>query len=79
MIVKLDLNPETEHNLLTQARERGVSIGDYLYEILSRQLSVAAPSEPSPKRLIDVLSAAPFVGSELDIRRSKDYPRPVDL
>lgn len=81
MTVTLDLNPDVEKNLRAQARERGISLDAYLQEIVAGQVrSVAAgPAERSRKRIIDVLTAAPFAGSELNIRRSKDYPRAVDL
>jgi hypothetical protein len=81
MTVTLDLNPEIEEGLLAQARERGISLSEYLQEIVAGQARSIAngPAKPSPKRLIDVLTSAPFAGSELNIQRSKDYPRAVDL
>jgi hypothetical protein len=80
MTVTIDLNPEVEKELLAQARERGMSLSDYLQEIVAGQArGVDGLAKPSHKRLIDVLTAAPFAGSELNIQRSKDYPRAVDL
>jgi hypothetical protein len=66
---------------LAQVRERGISLGDYIEEIVARQVqSVAAGlADPSHERLIDVLTVTPFAGSELNIRRSKDYPRVADI
>ena len=62
MTVTLDLNPEIEKRLLAQARERGISLDDYLREILAGQARgvAAGRAEPSHKRLIDVLTATPF-------------------
>jgi Arc/MetJ-type ribon-helix-helix transcriptional regulator len=37
----------------------------------------AAPK--SRKRLYDLLTQPPFAGSQLNLERQKDYPRPVDL
>ena len=37
MTVTLDLSPEIEKGLLAQARERGISLGDYLLEIVAGQ------------------------------------------
>ncbi|MGA2739021.1 MAG: hypothetical protein ABSG65_16405 [Bryobacteraceae bacterium] len=81
MTVTLALNPEIEKGLLAQARERGISLDDYLREILAWQARrvAASPAERSHQRLIDVLTSTPFAGSELDIQRSRDYPRAVDL
>jgi hypothetical protein len=42
MTVTIDLNPEIEHRLLAQARERGVSVDTYLQEIVSKQVRVAS-------------------------------------
>jgi hypothetical protein len=36
------------------------------------------PSRPR-KKLYDLLTQPPFAGSELNLERQKDYPRPVDL
>ena len=81
MTVTLDLNPELEKRRLAQARERGISLDEYLREIVAGQAQCVAAglAEPPQKRLIDVLTATPFAGSELDIQRSRDYPRAVGL
>lgn len=39
---------------------------------------IAAPYQPR-KRLYDLLTQSPFAGSELDLERQTDCPRPVDL
>jgi len=31
------------------------------------------------KRLFDLLTQPPFAGSDLDLERQRDYPRPIDL
>jgi|1185.fasta_scaffold1328249_2 hypothetical protein len=52
MTVTLELNPEIEQGLLAQARARGVSVSDYLQDIVSRQVRDAAPpTTPSGKTL----------------------------
>ena len=52
-------------------------------EVIHRALVLLPPPETPSKRprknLADVLSAAPFAGSELNLERQKDYPRPLDL
>ena len=46
-----------------------------------REKNLPLQTEPKkPRRnLADVLSEPPFAGSELDLERIKDYPRPLDL
>jgi Arc/MetJ-type ribon-helix-helix transcriptional regulator len=40
----------------------------------------ATVTPPRPrKELYDLLTQPPFAGSEMNLERQKDYPRPVDL
>jgi hypothetical protein len=81
MTVTLTLNPEVEKSLLARARERGVSLDDYLQEIVTREAGVS-PSQPSStkaKNLSDLLLNSPFAGAGLNLERSRDYPRPTEL
>jgi hypothetical protein len=84
MTVTLNLNPEVEKGLLARARARGVSLDDYLQELVAKEAGLPVAAEPRPihKRfdnLSDFLLNSPFAGANLDLERSKDYPRPVDL
>jgi len=45
MKVTLDLEPEIERGLLAQAQDRGVSLTDYLQEIVSKQVRVASAAD----------------------------------
>jgi hypothetical protein len=69
---------------MARAHARGVSLDDYLQELIAKEagLPVAADPRPIQKRfdnLSDLLLNSPFAGANLDLERSKDYPRPVDL
>jgi Arc/MetJ-type ribon-helix-helix transcriptional regulator len=46
-----------------------------------REKNSPRPIEPHKQRrnLADVLSNPPFAGSELDLSRIRDYPKPLDL
>ncbi len=84
MNVTLSLNPEVQKGLMERAHARGVSLADYLQELVAREACVLAAAEPSPihkrfNNLSDLLLNSPFAGANLDLERSKDYPRPVDL
>jgi hypothetical protein len=84
MNVTLSLKPEVEKGPLARAHARGVSLDDYLQELVAKEAGAPVPAEPRPiqKRfdnLSDLLLNSPFAGADLDLERSKDYPRPVDL
>jgi Arc/MetJ-type ribon-helix-helix transcriptional regulator len=74
--------PELER-LMQEEIQRGhfEDVDDLLTQALRalRERAVGESLDRPRKRLIDVLTAAPFAGSELNIQRSKDYARPVDL
>ncbi|HLK62750.1 MAG TPA: hypothetical protein VKU19_04895 [Bryobacteraceae bacterium] len=40
---------------------------------------VEQSSPRARKKLYDLLTQPPFAGSELNLERQKDYPRPLDL
>jgi hypothetical protein len=84
MTVTLNLKPEVEEGLMARAHARGVSLDDYLLELVAKEAGLPVPSEPRPiqKRfdnLSDLLLNSPFAKADLDLERSKDHPRPVDL
>jgi hypothetical protein len=84
MTVTLTLKPEIEKNLLARAQAHGVSLDEYLQELVAKEASL--PEEPNLqpvhgrfKNLSDLLLSSPFAGSDLDLERIKDYPRSLDL
>ena len=82
----VELKPETER-LLQEEVQRGQVhsvdelIAQGIYSL--REKSNGAQDKlanPKPrKKLYDLLTQPPFAGSELNLDRLKDYPRPVDL
>jgi hypothetical protein len=86
MNLTLSLNPEVEKGLITRAKERGVSLDDYLRELIVKgaeipevQTAEKYASEKQFDNLSDLLLNSPFAGADLDLERSRDYPRAVDL
>ena len=84
MTVILNLNPEMEKGLMARAQARGVSLDDYIQELVAREAGLHVPPEPPPAQkrfdnLSDFLLNSPFAGANLDLERSRDLPRPVDL
>jgi hypothetical protein len=82
--VTLQLDPEIEKGLLTRARARGLSLDDYLKELIAREAALPSTSgqclvDRRFDNLSDLLLNSPFAGADLNLERSKDYPRPVDL
>jgi hypothetical protein len=72
MTVTLDLKPEVERNLAAEARKRGVSLHDYLQEIVTKAASLSS-GLPSAKaaNLSDLLLNSPFAGSNLNLERAQ--------
>jgi hypothetical protein len=82
--VTLSLNPEVEKGLLARARQRGVSLDVYLQELVTREAGLVDVTGPCPElkefdNLSDLLLSSPFAGADLDLTRSKEQPRAVDL
>jgi hypothetical protein len=60
--------------------ERGERVEGWPEWDSSRSLPTPeAPPRSPRKNLADFLLESPFAGSELDLERQKDYPRPIDL
>jgi len=84
MTVTLNLNPEVEKGLMARAHARGVSLDDYIQELVAKEVGLPVAAGPHPihirfDNLSDLLLNSPFAGANLDLERSQDYPRPVDL
>ena len=78
----IDIAPEDERIIQEKLRT-----GEFrtVEELIHRALASLAVPETSPsagrhrRTLLDVLSEPPFAGSELNLERIRDYPRPLDL
>ena len=87
MTIMLNLDPEVERDLLAKAHRRGVSLDEYVQEIVTRE--TGSPSAtPSPAgatlhtkvdNLSDLLLNSPFAGANLNLERSQDYPRLTEI
>jgi Arc/MetJ-type ribon-helix-helix transcriptional regulator len=80
----VDLNPETER-LVQEEISNGhfhsldelITAGVHAWRAQHRTLHGTSPTVR--KSLFDLLTQPPFAGSDLDLERQRDYPRPVDL
>ena len=84
MNVTLDLKPEVQKGLTGKAHARGISLNDYLQDLVAREAGLPPAEESLPNHkhvdnLSDLLLNSPFAGANLDLERSKDYPRPIEL
>ena len=82
----IQLKPEQERFIQDEIRSGHFRSPDEVLDhalAALREKSNAAQSTVAPprprKKLYDLLTQAPFAGSELNLERQKDYPRPVDL
>lgn len=85
MTIKLDLQPEIEKGLLVRAAARGVSLLDYVNEIVIREAHVAleARRQRTGQELIDACAKVRglLTDEEVDtlFSRTSSFARPVDL
>ena len=80
MNLTIKLPDEDVPALKAKATARGVSAEQYALEVLEHDL--ADNLRPAWRRfnnLSDLLLNSPFAGANLDLERSKDQPRTVDL
>jgi hypothetical protein len=68
MTITVELQPEIERVLLAQAQLRGLSLQDYVQQVVVREAHVAEPFANSP-----------FRGLNMDFERDKDYGREIVL
>jgi hypothetical protein len=79
MDVTLSLKPEVEKGLLARAQARGVSLDEYLQELINKDAGLPSLAELRFDNLSDLLLNSPFAGANLDLERSEDHPRPFDI
>jgi Arc/MetJ-type ribon-helix-helix transcriptional regulator len=84
----VEIKPETERLAQEEIQRGHIHSVDELIVYAVQALREKHPVEPPSKEarprkpnrtLYDLLSQPPFAGSELNLERQKDYPRPVDL
>ncbi|HXB67391.1 MAG TPA: hypothetical protein VNY05_04070 [Candidatus Acidoferrales bacterium] len=85
MTITLVLQPEIERGLLALAQARGVSLSDYVQEIVTREAHVSPESLPrhTGQELIDACAKVRglLTDEEVDtlFSRSPSFARPVDF
>ena len=85
MTITLNLQPEIEKGLLAQAAARGVSLLDYVNEIVVREAHIAPERTPerTGQTLVDVCAKVRglLTDEEVDtlFSRNPSFGRPVDF
>ena len=82
MNLTIQLPDEEVPVLKARATARGVSAEQYALEVLEHDLAAAAEPQAARRRfdnLSDLLLSSPFAGANLNLDRSADTPRPIDL
>lgn len=87
MTITLDLAPEVESRLLAQAQAKGVSLIDYVEQIVQREArETPTPATATKRTGRDLIEASAkvrglFTDEEIDtlFRRSASTSRPVDF
>ena len=67
MTITLDLSPDVEMRLMAQAQERGLSLNEYLQEIITRAAGPSPLLSAKETTLSDLLLNSPFAGADLDL------------
>ena len=82
MNLTIQLPDEEVPVLKARATARGVSAEQYALQVLEQDLAAAAEPRPAQRRfdnLSELLLSSPFAGANLDLERSTDHPRTIDL
>jgi hypothetical protein len=81
MNLTIELPDQDVQVLKAKATARGVSAEQYALEVLEQDLA-ATETRLAPRQfdnLSDLLLSSPLAGANLDLERSKDQPRTIDL
>lgn len=78
MTITIEIKPELEAELATQAAAKGMDVSAYAASLLER---AAQPAEPLnvKKSLVEFLRESPLVGLELNLERDRDTGRDIGL
>ena len=82
MNLTIQLPDEEVPVLKAKATARGVSEEQYALQVLAQDLAAAVEPQAARRRfdnLSDLLLSSPFAGANLDLDRSRDQPRTIDL
>ena len=79
MTVTIELPPEKEALLKAQAQAQGLTVAEWFLRLADNAASQHGKSCPEYENLSDLLLNSPFAGANLNLERSKDFPRPTRI
>ena len=83
MTITLDLTSDIEKDLLAQATARGLSIAEYVQQIVTREAGQSASASiapvAEPKNIFELFANSPFKGLNIEFERDRDYGREIDM
>ena len=83
MTITLDLRPDIERGLLAQAQAKGVSLNEYVQEIVTREAKPVENASGTGQELMDIGARVRglLTDEEVDslFARNRSASRPIDL
>jgi hypothetical protein len=79
MAITLQLSAEVKKRLTEQAKQRGLSLQDYLKEVVTREANLPPTLPSRAGNLSDMLLRSPFAGANLDLERRRDFPLQIEF
>ncbi len=80
MALTIELNPELERTLAARAEAKGVSLEDFVLEVLSREaIEASVPSGRSGRELVLLCARVRGLADDLDLQRDSSLARDIDL
>jgi hypothetical protein len=78
MTITIEVKPEVEAELVTQAAACGMDVSAYAASLLE-QATQTTTREPRNRTLSEFLMASPLRGSGINLERDKDTGRDIEL
>jgi hypothetical protein len=81
MSITIELEPIIEQKLRAQAHANGVSLADYVHQIVTRkaQASRSSGHTDEASNLAELFAQSPFRGLNIEFERDRDFEREMRL
>ena len=79
MSVTINLPPDKEEAIKAKAQADGLSVEEWLLNLAERATAKSVASQRPFDNLSDLLLNSPFAGANLNLERSQDCPRSIEI